>query len=262
MFSRKAKQQFMSNIKPRVEVLLACALFFPSIKHAEAQQPVSAPQGPSAAVLDKAVLDTDPWDVGAVVQGGAGVGDRSSFHFLSAGLHLGKVLTSPGGPGLLHGQFEYAGELYPYWQAFTPAPHMQTVNFKVNGQTYSELVSYAGGTFSGVSLTPIILRWNFRTHSSAAVPQRFVPWFQGAGGLVWTNHKFPPDIIVVHGTPGGTSVFNFTPQFGIGFNYFVKPRRSISFAANAIHISSASLGDRNPGVNASVQFQLGYNWWK
>ena len=42
----------------------------------------------------------------------------------------------------------------------------------------------------------------------------------------------------------------------------IKPKRSISFAANAVHISSASLGDHNPGVNASVQFQLGYSWWK
>jgi hypothetical protein len=92
--------------------------------------------------------------------------------------------------------------------------------------------------------------------------RRFVPWFQGAGGLIWTNHKFPPDILVPHGQSGGTSVFNFTPQFGLGFHYFVKPKRSITFAANAIHISSASLGDRNPGVNASVQFQFGYSWWK
>jgi hypothetical protein len=32
-------------------------------------------------------------------------------------------------------------------------------------------------------------------------------------------------------------------------------------AASGVHISSASLGDKNPGVNASVQFQIGYTWW-
>jgi hypothetical protein len=36
----------------------------------------------------------------------------------------------------------------------------------------------------------------------------------------------------------------------------------VDFALNLEHISSASLGDKNPGVNASVQFQLGYTWWK
>jgi hypothetical protein len=49
---------------------------------------------------------------------------------------------------------------------------------------------------------------------------------------------------------------------GVGFHYFLRPRRSIDFSANAVHISSASLGDKNPGVNASVQFSVGYTWWK
>ncbi|XWK52478.1 acyloxyacyl hydrolase [Tunturiibacter empetritectus] len=52
------------------------------------------------------------------------------------------------------------------------------------------------------------------------------------------------------------------PQGGVGLHYFLRPRRSIDFSANGVHISSASLGDRNPGVNASVQFSLGYTWWK
>jgi lipid A 3-O-deacylase len=208
------------------------------------------------------ILNTDPWEIGPLVQGGFGVGERASFHFLSAGVHLGKVLTDPAGPGLLRGQFEYAAEVYPYWQAFTPAPHLQTVHFTLNGQPQTAVVPYGGSTFTGASITPIILRWNLRPRYRSLASEKLVPWLQGAGGLIWTNHKFPPDAIVPHGTPGGTSVFNFTPQFGIGLNYFLEPQRSISFSANAVHISSASLGDRNPGVNASVQFQLGYNWWK
>jgi hypothetical protein len=31
---------------------------------------------------------------------------------------------------------------------------------------------------------------------------------------------------------------------------------------NGMHISSASLGDNNPGVNASIQVQVGYTLWK
>jgi hypothetical protein len=98
---------------------------------------------------------------------------------------------------------------------------------------------------------------------------------QGAGGLVWTNHKYPayggPPVstggttnssIGENGSNDDTSVWNFTPQFGVGAHYFVSSTRSIDFGANAIHISSASLGDRNPGVNASVQFTIGYSWWK
>ena len=64
------------------------------------------------------------------------------------------------------------------------------------------------------------------------------------------------------GTPGGTSVWNFSPQGGIGVHYFIRPKRSIDLGVNAVHISSASLGDKNPGVNASIQIQVGYTYWK
>lgn len=204
----------------------------------------------------KAMLATDPWELGAFFQGGLGEGDRADFTFASAGVRLGKVITDPHLPGVLRGQFEYAGELMPYWQSFTPPPHEQETVYEFNGQLGVAPFPYGGGTFTGFSVTPIILRWNL-------VPTRhFAPWIQGAGGLIYTTHKYPPDILLPHGQPGGTSVFNFTPQFGVGFHYFLKRRRSIDFAANAIHISSASLGDRNPGVNASVQFQIGYTWWR
>jgi hypothetical protein len=29
-----------------------------------------------------------------------------------------------------------------------------------------------------------------------------------------------------------------------------------------IHISNASLGDHNPGLNFTFQFSAGYSWWK
>jgi hypothetical protein len=124
-------------------------------------------------------------------------------------------------------------------------------------------LQYGGGTFRGVSLTPVILRWNFLTRS-----RRVQPWVQAAGGLIYTTHKFPPNYgsAQVDGQPvlvdGGTSVWNFTPQGGGGFHYFIRPKRSIDVGVNAVHISSASLGDRNPGVNASIQIQVGYTFWK
>ena len=203
-----------------------------------------------------AALATDPWEYGVFFGGGFGVGDRSDFSFTNAGVRLGKVLTDPHLGSIFRGQFEYAGELMPYWQAFTPAPHQGETAYTFDGQTGHVLLPYNGGTFSGVSITPIILRWDLTPH------HRFAPYVQGAGGLIWTNHKFPPDVIVPEGTPGGTSVWNFTPQAGFGFHYFLKDRQAIDFQASAVHISSASLGDRNPGVNASVQFQIGYSWWK
>jgi hypothetical protein len=240
-------------LKKFVPSLSVLASFLFSLSAGAQNAPVPAPANDTPA---PAVLATLPWEFGPFFQGGVGVGDRSDFSFTSAGVRLGKVITDQHLPGILRGQFEYAGELMPYWQSFTPPPHIQSTRYEFDGQTGFVDLPYDGGTFTGVSITPIILRWDLKPG------KRLAPWIQGAGGLIWTNHKYPPDIIVEKGDSGGTSVWNFTPQFGIGFHYFVKPRQSVTFAANAIHISSASLGDRNPGVNASVQFQIGYTWWK
>ena len=206
-----------------------------------------------------------PWNYGVLFQGGFGLTeDRDGFKFLLAGAHLGKVLTPELGTGPLRGDFEYAVELFPYWQSFTPK--FSRINCVLTpNPAVGELCSppyTVGGTFTGVSVTPIILRWNF-THS-----ERWMPWIQGAGGVVWTNHKYPaygdtnPQDLNETGADSDTSVWNFTPQFGVGTHIFLEPKRSLDISANAVHISSASLGDRNPGVNASVQLSVGYTWWK
>lgn len=197
--------------------------------------------------LDAAsVLQPLPWEGGVFLGGGLGTSGETDDHFLNGGIRVGKVLTGPSGPGILRGQFEYAAELMPYWQAFTPRQAFQPFPGAAPVTT--------GGTYSGISITPALLRWNFVRRPGHG--QRVLPWVQGGGGLIWTNHKFPPN------GARGTSVWNFTPQFGVGMHYFVRPKQSIIFAANAVHISNASLGDSNPGVNATVQFQIGYTWWK
>ena len=199
------------------------------------------------------VRKNQSWEYGPFVNGGWGLGNRDNFGFLSAGVQVGKILTPVLGSGIFKGQFEFSGNIMPLWQAYTPAPHEQTFSYPGG---YFEGPD-GGGTYTGASLTPVILRWNFLSNS-----RRFQPWFQGAGGLIYTTHKFPPDLLVPHGTPGGTSVFNFSPQGGGGFHWFLRDKRSIDVGVNGVHISSASLGDRNPGVNASVQVQIGYTYWK
>jgi lipid A 3-O-deacylase len=213
--------------------------------------PASGNDAPASAALA-----TDPWEYGVFFGGGFGVGDRSDFSFTNAGLRLGKVLTDPHLGSILRGQFEYAAEILPYWQAFTPKGGLRSTPVSINGVDENLPENYNGGTFSGISITPIMLRWDLTPH------KHFAPYLQGAGGLIWTNHKFPPDITVPKGDPGRTSVWNFTPQFGVGMHYFIRNGQAIDLQASAVHISSASLGDRNPGVNASVQFQIGYSWWK
>ena len=203
------------------------------------------------------------WEYGAIFQGGKGVTDeRDDFKFFMAGGHVGKVLTGEIGKGLLRGNFEYAAEVFPYWQSNTPRFQRRTCVPTVNPAVISCSAPYTvGGTFRGVTVTPIILRWNF-THG-----RKLMPWAQAAGGVLWTNHKYPAYgegavNLRNDGTDADASVWNFTPQGGVGVHYFLRPKQSLDLGANGVHISSASLGDRNPGVNASVQFTIGYSWWK
>jgi lipid A 3-O-deacylase len=199
------------------------------------------------------------WEFGPFVGWGNGLGDRDTYKFLFGGVQGGKVLTPMIGTGFLSGQFELGANIMPLWQAYTPAPNPDATFVypcPTGGGDCTFVGPEGGGTYYGVSITPVILRWNFAKRS-----KHFQPWLQGAGGLIYTTHKFTPDLLVPHGLPGGTSVFNFSPQGGGGFHYFTSEKRSIDFGINGVHISSASLGDKNPGVNASIQVQVGYTFW-
>ena len=63
------------------------------------------------------------WEYGPFVNWGTGVGDRSDFKFLWAGVQVGKPLTPVLHAGILSGQFEFGANLMPLWLAFTPPPH-------------------------------------------------------------------------------------------------------------------------------------------
>lgn len=207
------------------------------------------------------IRDEKPWGFTPFLNYGNGLADRSDYRFLIGGLEVTKPLTPVVHASFLSGQFEFGGSIIPLWQAFTPAPHSQLYTScplplptPPNGNCTLEV---GGGHYGGVSVVPVIFRWDFLTRSP-----RIQPWLQASAGVIYTTHKFPPDYLVPRGTPGGTSVWNFSPQGGVGLRYFTRQRRSIDIGVNAVHISSASLGDKNPGVNASIQLQVGYTFWK
>src|SRR5271170_463883 len=115
---------------------------------AQSATPITSPATTPAPATANPILDR-PWEFGPVIQGGVGTGNRSSFSFFSAGVHLGKVLSPPALPGILHGQFELAGELFPLWQSYTPPPHLQAITEHTNGVPVTYYLPYGGGTFTG-----------------------------------------------------------------------------------------------------------------
>jgi lipid A 3-O-deacylase len=164
------------------------------------------------------------WDLGAFLGGGTGAGKSSNTQFLFAGGRAGRVLTPDVGRTFLRGNFAYAVEVMPVYTVFTPS-----------------------GAVYGASIKPIILRWNFTSN------RRVIPYFHFAGGVLFTTSDVPPP---------NTSSINFTPQLGGGIHWFVHPERSIDFGVDLVHHSNASLGDHNPGYNASIFFSFGYSWYK
>jgi lipid A 3-O-deacylase len=220
---------------------------------AELPDPAAGPIALNAAAPAIAAPASRRWEFGPFLNYGNGLMDRSDYHFFAVGFQAGRNLTPVIHAGPLTGRFEMGVNIMPLFQAYTPAP----TSVKVTSLDGTTIVNTGGGTFTGLSVTPVVFRWNFKPES-----RRLMPWFQAQAGVVYTTHKFPPTVEVPGGRPGGTSVFNFRSGAGVGFHYFTRPRRSVDFALNAEHISSASLGDKNPGVNASLQFQLGYTWWK
>jgi lipid A 3-O-deacylase len=163
------------------------------------------------------------WESGVYAGGGTGLGSSATTQFFVVGIHAGKVLTGNHFPGYLHGNFEFGGEIIPMYEVFT-------IN---NENVY------------GISIKPIILRWNLVHWNKVA------PFMQLAGGFLISQHELPP---------GNTSAFNFTPQGGFGFNIFTKPGQAVKTEFIFGHISNANLGIRNPGFNSLFLFEIGYEW--
>lgn len=161
------------------------------------------------------------WNAGVFVGGGFSVASTPSGSSFLAGGRFGRVLTHEHGKGFLRGTYEMDFDVIPLNE------------FWINGP------QYAG------AINPFIARWNFTNGC------RFAPYFAAVGGIVFSSKQLPePD----------TSQVNFTSGPELGVQWFRHERNSIDFAMKAYHLSNASLGHHNPGINASLQFMVGYTW--
>jgi hypothetical protein len=180
--------------------------------------------GLTASAQDDIAVKHPNWNLGLFAIGGNGLNESSSVHMFGVGGRFGRVLTEQHGGGILRGTFEWGGEVLPFYQFY-----------------------YPGDKATGAIINPIVLTYNFTRGKKLA------PFFKAIGGVVFTNKNFPP---------GDTAQVNFNSGAGVGVNVFTRKTRSVAFDVRALHISNASIGNHNPGINASLQFTLGYTWWK
>jgi hypothetical protein len=167
------------------------------------------------------VLRHPAWNAGVFAGGGTSVASAPSGQNLVLGVRLGRVLTGEHGPGILRGSYEMAIDVIPLDE------------YWINGG------QYAGG------IDPIIFKWNF-THGC-----KIAPYVAAIGGVLFSSHNLPP---------GDTAQINFTSGPEIGAQIFRKGTNSWDVAIKAYHLSNASIGNHNPGLNVNLQVMLGYTW--
>ena len=199
----------------------------------------------AAVVLGAAAADDDfplhkgATEIGVFASGGSGTGKADSTQMINAGVRFGRILTSERGPGWLRGDFEYAFELLPFYY------FMQDQPFCGNLACSSTLVKrqnvYAGG------ITPFVFKWNFTSH------KHVVPFAAVEEGIVFATRNVPA---------GDTSTVNFTSGGAFGLQWLRANHTAFSVSGHATHISNASLGNLNPGMNTTVWLRLGYQWWR
>ncbi len=170
------------------------------------------------------ILRHPGWSKEVFLGGGTTVESTPSGQNLVLGFRLSRVLTHEHGSGIFRGTFELGGDVIPLDEYWIQGGH--------GGQ-------YAGG------VDPIMWKWNFTSGCKVA------PYAAIVGGALLSNHNLPP---------GDTSQINFTSGAEIGAQIFRKGTNSWNIAVKAYHLSNASIGNHNPGLNANLQFMLGYTW--
>lgn len=176
-----------------------------------------------AQALPSQSLSKGTWDIGVMAGGGiTAPGGVEDAGIFTAEFRVGKIVTGEHGAGFRRGNLELAIDVVPV-MVVTNVP--DTV--------------YAGG------ITPFNMKWNFTSG------RRIAPFVQLSSGLLFSGEELP----------AGTAKVNFATGIGLGFHLFTREKRAVTFETRYRHISNSGLGDLNPGLN-TVQFTLGYNWFK
>ena len=168
------------------------------------------------------VLRTPGWNKGIFVGGSTSFANTPSAQTFLAGARFGRVFTHEVGTGALRGSFEMAVDIIPINE------------FWIHGNA-----QYAG------AINPFIAKWNFTGGKSVS------PYLAAVGGVVFSSSNLPP---------GDTSQVNFTSGAEFGAQWFRQSKNSIDFAVKIYHLSNASIGNKNPGINGAVQVMVGYTW--
>ncbi len=168
-------------------------------------------------------LRSPSWNKGLFIGGSQSFANTPSAQSLVLGGRIGRVLTHELGHNPLRGSFEMAVDIIPlneFWIQRRP-----------------------------------VRRWHRSLHRQMELHRR----------LQGSRPTSPPSAACYSATknlpPGDTSKREFHQRSRAWAAVVSSPApNSIDFSAKVYHLSNASLGNKNPGINGAVQFMLGYTW--
>jgi opacity protein-like surface antigen len=151
------------------------------------------------------------------------IGNTEDRKLVLFALRYGRVLTAWDSVSL-----EYTLDIFPAAVVFEP-----------------DRVRRGSSTIYGAGLSPLGFKFNFAQHSSIQ------PFVAASVGFLY----FEDDIPVPH-----SSRFNFTPEIGLGVQFFLAPKRALTLGYKFHHMSNANTGRSNPGMDSHV-FYAGFSFF-
>ena len=187
---------------------------------ADSGTPPSAP----AYALTGGMNEFGVW-AGGSPDSNVAIGATPDTSFLIVGLRYGRVLKAWDSVSL-----EYTFDLLPAAVVFQPS---------------SVRDGMGSASIYGAGITPFGLKLNFGQESWIK------PFIAASVGFLYFTEDVPvPD----------SSRFNFTPELGVGVQFFLTPKRAITVGYKYFHISNANTGHNNPGLDNNVIY-AGYSFF-
>jgi hypothetical protein len=142
-------------------------------------------------------------------------GNTEDRQLLLVALRYGRVLAAWESFSL-----EYTLDIFPAAVVFEP-----------------DHVRSGSSTIYGAGLSPLGLKLNFAQESWIK------PFVAASVGFLYFAHDVPvPD----------SARFNFTPEIGLGVQFFLTPKNAVTLGYKLHHMSNANTGGSNPGMDSHV----------
>lgn len=149
-------------------------------------------------------------------------GDIGDRKLVLFGLRYGRILAAWD-----WGSLEYTLDIFPAAVVFEP-----------------DRVRRGSSTIYGAGLSPLGLKVNFG--------QSWIqPFVAASVGFLYFEDDIPvPD----------SSRFNFTPEFGLGLQFFLTPKQALTLGYKLHHMSNADTSRNNPGMDSHVIY-VGFSFF-